>query len=147
VRERDVTTLPAHPAPARHVVPKWRLWFGLFGGPAAWSLQEIADYALNAHSCFPRDVPLADPTFDPVRVVTAVVVVVALGVAAASLWVAYQAWRSTRNGAGRDDHHVLEVGEGRARFMAFSGVLLSSIFAFAVLMNGIPIATLPPCAG
>ena len=142
-----MTTLSAHPAPRRSAVPQWRLWFGLFGGPAAWSVQTIVAYALNAHACFPRDVPLANPTFDPVRVVTAAAMIALLMISLASLWVAYHAWRHTRNGGLGEHREVLEVGEGRTRFMAFAGVLLSSIFAFGILMNAIPIVALPACTG
>jgi hypothetical protein len=142
-----MTTMPAHPAPRRASVSQWRLWFGLFGGPAAWSVQMIANYALDAHSCFPRETPLTSPIFDPVRIVTAAVAAAMLVISLASLWVAYDAWQRTRDGGHREHRELLEVGEGRARFMAFAGVLLSSIFAFGVLMNAIPIVALPACAG
>ena len=34
-------TTTVHSAPRRYAVPRWRLWFGLFGGPATWSVQWV----------------------------------------------------------------------------------------------------------
>lgn len=139
------TAAPGHPAPARGVVPLWRLWFGLFGAPAVWALQLIADYALVSHFCYPSDTPLADPTWGGTRTVTVVVSVLTLLGAVAALWTAIASWRQLREGREREHHQLLEVGEGRARFMAFAGILLSSVFIFGILMNGLPVITMPLC--
>jgi hypothetical protein len=40
---------------------------------------------------------------------------------------------------------VLEVGEGRTRFMAYGGLLLSGLFLIAVLFSGISLVVLPHC--
>lgn len=149
-------TAPAHPAPARGIVPYWRLWYGLFGAPTIWSIQLIADYALVAHFCYPGNVPIGQPTFGGTRAVGLVVAVVALLVSIGSLLVALASWRETRESHGGETREgayggatarerVLEVGEGRARFMALSGVFVSGIFIFAVLMTALPLVTMPLC--
>lgn len=139
------TAAPGHPAPARGIVPIWRLWFGLFGAAVLWALQLIANYALVSHFCYPSDTPLASPTWGGTRVVTVVVSVVVLLGALAALSTAITSWRSLREGRDREHHELLEVGEGRVRFMAFAGILLSSVFIFAILMNGLPVITMPLC--
>lgn len=137
---------PGHAAPRRGIVPLSVLWFGLFGAPAAWALQSIADYALVSHFCMPNDVPLAQPTFGGVRVIALVVSVLCIVTAVAALFTAIHAWQATRHGHGGEHRHVAEVGEGRARFMALAGILVSGIFIYGVVMNALPLVTLPICS-
>jgi hypothetical protein len=135
----------AHPAPRRDVVPTRRLWFGIFGGPAAWALQTIVDYGLVSHFCFPGDTPRRAPTFDALRATGIAVSVIVVVVTLLALAAAVGSWRATRHGHDAEHHELLEVGEGRARFMAFAGVLLSAVFLFAVLMNALPLITNAMC--
>lgn len=146
----DRSGSPGHPAPHAGLVPLAALWFGLFGAPAGWAAQLITNYALNAHFCYPGDTPRASPQFGGVRLVGLLVSAVVLVVSVAALVVAIRSWRTTRREAGRDrspDHHeTAEIGEGRTRFMAMAGILVSGIFLFGVLMNGLPLIAMPVCA-
>ncbi len=117
----------------------------MFGGPFVWALQSIADFALVAHFCYPNDTPVATPTFGGVRAVGLAVSVVCLLVAVAALFTALRAWGVTRHGHEGEHREVAEVGEGRARFMALAGILVSGIFVYAVLMNALPLVTMPVC--
>ncbi|HKO16137.1 MAG TPA: hypothetical protein VJU87_07855 [Gemmatimonadaceae bacterium] len=139
------TAAPGRPAPERGMVAPWRLWFGLFGAPAAWALELIVNYALASHFCFPSDTPLATPTWRGTRLTTGIVSVVLVLVCVAALWTAVSAWRSTRAGHTAEHHHVGETGEGRVRFMAFAGILLSSVFLYGALMNAVPVMVMPLC--
>ena len=134
-----------HPAPRRDIVPTRMLWFGIFGAPAAWALQTIADDGLVSHFCFPGDRPRLAPTFDALRGTGIAVSAVVLVVALLAMMAAVRSWRATRHGHDAEHHELLEVGEGRARFMAFAGVLLSGVFLFAVLMNALPLMTNAMC--
>lgn len=136
---------PTHPAPQQHLVGLPALWFGLFGAPAAWAAQLISNYALLGHFCYPRDTPLASPTFGATRAVAIIVSSVLLLVAAAALVVALHSWQATRYRRRAEHHEVAEVGEGRTRFMAMSGLLVSGIFVYAVLMTGLPLLTMSVC--
>lgn len=136
----SATARPTHPAPRAGVVPLPRLWFGIFAGPAAWALQTIIDYALVAHFCYPDDSPVSAPAFGGARGVALLVSLLMLVVVLLSLMTAYRSWSATRHGHDNEHHELLEVGEGRARFMAFSGVLVSIVFLFAVIMNALPLA-------
>jgi hypothetical protein len=136
---------PAPPAPRRDIVPIPLLWFGIFGAPAAWALQTIVDYSLVAHYCFPGDSPVRSPAFGGVRgtavAASAILVITAL----VAMVTAIRSWSATRHGNTAEHHELLEVSEGRARFMAFAGVLLSAVFLFALLMNALPLITNSIC--
>lgn len=135
----------AHPAPRRGIVPLRVLWFGLFGAPAAWALQTIADYGLVSHFCYPGDAPRHVPTFDALRATAFVISAIAVVVSLLAMVTAFRSWEATRHGHDAEHHELLEVGEGRARFMAFAGVLLSAVFLFAVLMSAVPLVTNAMC--
>lgn len=135
----------AHPAPRRGIVPLPTLWFGIFGAPIAWALQLIVDYSLVAHYCYPRDVPLDTPPFGALRVTGILVSVALVLIGVAALLTAVHSWGKARHGHDREHHELLEVGEGRARFMAFGGVLLSAMFLFALLMTALPLFTNSLC--
>ena len=131
----------AQPAPRRGIVPLPTLWFGIFGAPVAWALEVIAGYSLIAHYCYPRDVPLSTPPYGALRLTGMIVCIVLVLVGVAALVTSIHSWRETRHGHDAEHHELLEVGEGRARFMAFGGILLSTMFLFALLMSALPVFT------
>ena len=114
---------PAHPAPQRHLRGAWYLWLGLFGGPLAWSVQLIAAYAVIAHFCFPGRFPLAQASITGLRVIGLVVSAAAFLLALWALFVSLRSWEHVRQNEHRERHGVLEVGEGRTRFMSLAGLI------------------------
>ena len=136
----------AHPAPRRHRAGTAALWFGLFGGPAAWSVQELVNTPVVGHACYPAVERLAQPTIGGLPALPLVVSIATALVAAAALWTAAAAWRSVRRGHPGEHGTLLEIGEGRTRFMALSGILLACVFLFGIVMHAIPILFLPPCS-
>ena len=141
----QTTNADSHPSPHRHHVGIWTLWFAIFGAPAAWSLQELTDAAVAGHACFPYFRPLVSPNFSALSLVVVVVGIGALLIAIAAWFVGWGAWRSTSNEHEGSHHALLEVGEGRTRFMAISGLIVSSIFILAVLLNTISFLFTAPC--
>jgi hypothetical protein len=135
----------AHPAPAGHTLPLGALWFGLFGAPAAWSIQLMLGYGLVAYSCFPGSEPRATPTFGGLRSMVAFVSVAALAISLAAGGTAWRSWHATRREHPGDEEALLEVGEGRTRFMALAGMLVSGLFVLGVIMNAIPLFIMPLC--
>ena len=140
-------TETGHPAPARHRVSLGALWFGLFGAPAAWSIQMLTDYSTNAHGCFPRMYPLGSPAMGAARMslVLWLVSAAAIAIGAAALVVALRNYLATRHEERGEAHELLEVGEGRTRFMALSGVMLSALFLLASLAHAASMLMLANC--
>ena len=135
----------AHPAPAEHRVALGALWFGLFGAPVVWSIQLMLNYGLVAYSCFPGSEPRTTPLFGGLRITVLVAGVVALAIALAAGITAWRSWRATRHEHPGSHEALLEVGEGRTRFMALAGMLVSGLFVLGVIMNAIPLFIMPLC--
>ena len=96
------------------------LWFGLLAGPLAWTLHELLSYAMVKLACA-----------NNAAVVLHVVTLGALALAAAGVYVAV---RSYANDAAEE-----------VRFVSAAGALVSGVFVFAILMEGIPNAVVSPC--
>lgn len=142
-RQRRPVTDIAHPAPHRHRVGLLALGFGLLGAPLAWNIALLAGTATSGYQCFPRHKPLALPLWAGTRgaLLTMCVVALALGVAAAL--VAWRNWRRTRDEKSGPAH----AGEGRTRFMALCGLLVSGLFLIALLFTLAAIVLVPLCNG
>ena len=123
------------------------LWFGLLGAPTAWSLQLISAYAFTAHKCFPRLTSLAVPAPGSVSLfaILAMISVAAVATGILALGTALGSHRVTAGETEHDTHGALDVGEGRTRFMALSGVLVSLLFLVAVLGQASLVLSLEPC--
>jgi len=142
-----------HPAPERGHVALPALWFGIFGAPAAWSVQTLVNLSVASHACYPRLFPLTAPITSARGIVFAVSLF-ALVTCLAALAVATRSWRRTRGehhaATGRAREHdrgtaALETGEGRTRFMALSGVLTSLLFLVASLVHTASVFLVRPC--
>jgi hypothetical protein len=120
------------------------LWFGLFGAAIAWSLQELSSYAILAHGCYPSWQPLAALSSPASWSAALVVSVVALLIGLTASLTAYRAWQRTSSGDESHTHH-LDVGEGRERFMALSGIIVSLIMLGNIVMNAIVLLSVPAC--
>ncbi len=134
------------PAPSQHDVPLRALWFGLFGAPAFWSVQLLVNYAATAHACYPKDLPLSVPTFGGTwAVAVAVNGLMLLGAAAAGA-TAIASWRRARHEMRERHAGLRQDGMGRTHFMAFAGILSSSLFLSAIIMSAIPLFVVPVCS-
>ena len=146
-----------HPAPERHRVAPFTLWFGLLGAPAAWAIQTLVNLPISAHACFPRIFPLAVPAAGALRGILFVVCIAAIIVGVAALWAAVRGWQRTReehqSGSGKGGQHdrgtaLAETGEGRTRFMAAAGVLTSLTFLLvSVAQTAVVFLVAPACGG
>jgi len=150
----DVPHSDAHPAPSRSHVRRAALWFGLLGGPLAWSVQTLVNLPVTSHGCFPRLIPLGTPITGGMRGIAFVVSVAALITVVAAAAIAWGSWLRTRDerqgDTGGAAHHgaeqaLLETGEGRTRFMALAGVLTSLLFLVASLVHAAAIFLVAPC--
>ena len=138
-------TTAVHPAPERHRAGVAALWFGLFGAPIAWSIQELVSYAVVAHACYPDWQPRLTRSLSGVWSIVLIVSLLTLLIGLAAGLTAYRSWALSREERGNMEHHPLEHGEGRTRFMALSGLILSSIFLLNLVMNAVVLFLVPAC--
>ena len=104
-------TTATHPAPARHAVGLGALWFGLFGAPVAWSIQELASFAVVSHSCYPSWQPLTVPSIAGAWTIALVIYLATLALGIAAAGTAWRAWRRTGEAQGESAPRQVEVGE------------------------------------
>ncbi|MEP6778583.1 MAG: hypothetical protein ABJC26_01745 [Gemmatimonadaceae bacterium] len=144
---KQVGDATLHPAPLRNLVSKRAMWFGILGAPAAWTVQFLVSYALSARRCFPRLYPFAEPErgATELRAILLTLFVVALVVAVFALITAVGSWRASAGETGGNAHNALDIGEGRTRFMALGGILISSIFVLAMFAQGALVLSVQPC--
>ena len=134
-----------HPAPRAGQLGIWRMLLILGGAPLAWSVQIIAGYATAAYACFPKRAPLSQPVFASLHAGLAVLSAAAIAVSLVCLVLAWRSWRATRAEMPGDHQHLLDVGEGRTRFMALSAVISSVLFLFALLLTTSVLMLVQPC--
>ena len=123
------------------------LWFGLLGGPVAWTLQLLVDYPLVAHYCFPDAAKRTMPTLDSLHLLVIIVSALALAVGIAALLTAIRSWRVSGGEFGSERVTLVEAAPppGRVRFMALGGILASSLTIVGIAMHGGFILMLAPC--
>ena len=109
--------------------------FGLIGAPAAWFVQVVASSGLGQEACYPKATPLGAPAFGGLGAILPLLEVAALVVALAAATTAYVCWRRSRGERAGGGHALVDIGEGRSRFMAMAGILTSLGFAGAILFT------------
>ena len=123
------------------------LWFGLLGGPIAWTLQLLIDYPLAAHYCFPDAARRVVPTIDSLHLLVSIVSVLALALAIAALVTAQRSWRESGGEFGIERSELTEAAPppGRVRFMSLGGILASGLTIVGIAMHGGFVLMLAPC--
>ncbi|MFI4950566.1 MAG: hypothetical protein ACHP7A_05970 [Caulobacterales bacterium] len=137
----------SHPAPHRHRVSIAAQLAGIAAGPVVWALQFEIGYALTAYACFPGDTALSAfaPGWGWTRPAAIAVNLAAVAICLAAGWLSFRAWRRTREEAPGPPHHVVEIAEGRTRFLAVCGAFTSFGFALAVAFDTVMILGAPAC--
>lgn len=143
-----VTTNPAsaaaHPSPHKNEVGIVGLLYGLMAAPIAWVSSQIASSIVAQEACFPKTESLSDPAF-AVAGLHIGLLSVAFAVSASAAGVAYANWRRTKRESGGNGHTLLDVGEGRSRFMALAGLLTSFGFMLGTLFSIPAVVFVPAC--
>lgn len=134
-----------HPSPHRDKVSLGALWFGIWGAPVAWTALELISYVLSMGVCG-ADAPAPDsPHAKAVWGAMLVTCILTSLLVLAATAVAINNWRRTRHEHKGSAHHLLEVGEGRARFLAMFGLLISAGFIVAFIFVAASLLLLPLC--
>lgn len=136
-----------HPSPQRRRVRNWVVGFGLLAAPLAWIIQLLFAVGLASYSCYPHDIPLKSELWGWLNLFLMIVNGVAVVVCIAAGLVSWHIWRLTHTERPGSGHHVLETGDGRTRFFAMTGMLASTLFLLAVLLQASNVLLVPACSG
>jgi hypothetical protein len=140
-------SLSHHPAQSGESVALWKILYGVFVGAIAWAGHLIANFAVSVHACYPGDIPLArsDSGADWAWPLILGFDLISLAVIASGFWISYRVWvRSGKESSG-DHHHLIEVGEGRTRFLGIVGMAFSVTFLFITITDTIGLGIVPIC--
>jgi hypothetical protein len=124
------------PSPSASVIPEnpKGLWFGLIAAPAAWAVQGLLGWFFGERTC-------ATITPPSVRLIVLLISIAALLVATAGITRGWSAWRRRSDAPSLMDSDARD----RVEFMAIGGLLVSSIFAIAIVWAGLSSAFLSEC--
>jgi hypothetical protein len=134
----------AHPAPHRDRVTLAGLFFAVLAPPIVWSTHLILNFAFSIHACYPGHAPRFTH-LDWLRTLLIVVDLVSMAVAIAAAVVALRSWRTTAREMAETGSPLLEIGEGRTRFLAAWGLIIAVGFLIAVLFDFVGLWVLPIC--
>lgn len=115
-------------------VSQLSLWFGLLGGAAAWAAHLVLAYALVPLACA-RGLEILLYATIPLTMVVAI----------AAIAFAWRGWSRVRELADETDENGNRLVSQRVRFMALSGLAMSTYFLFVIVAQSVPIITQSPC--
>lgn len=139
----------SHPAPHRHRTSLGGLFFALSAAPCAWLVEHLVGYGLSSRACYPGSRQLTSPiaSWAAMRPALVFLALTCLGLALLGGWIAGRSWRATRTETAGEADDLLEIGAGRSRWMAACGILVTVLFAAAILVDGLVLAAAPTCRG
>jgi hypothetical protein len=117
-------------------------------GPAAWIVQLTGDFALASDVCRPNDAPRSLPPaggWGAEHVALIGLNLVCLVLCLAGAGVAWRYWQRSHGEKRGDTPALVEVGEGRTRFMAACGMITATGFALATAFGTALPLFVPPC--
>ena len=123
----------AHPSPHAHRVGRISTWFAVLGAPFAWTMQQLVNPTMLSHACYPTDAPLSRPIWSNAASVATGIEAAAIVICILAGLVAWRNWRLTRDEKEGSGHHLIESGDGRARFMAMVAMIVSGLFLLATV--------------
>jgi hypothetical protein len=127
-----------HPSPHRGRIGLVSQLFCLAAPPIAWTAHLTANFIIVDRRCFPDSVALAGlPVERDSPLFAYGPSAIALLVCLISVAIAYGNWRRTRDEKAGPRERLVDVGEGRSRFMALCGVLFGVGFAVATIFDSL----------
>jgi hypothetical protein len=134
-----------HPAPQRHHVGLVVLLAALFATPTIWGLRLVLNFALASYFCFPgtiRHYALPGWTWPTLLGVD----LLAIAVAVLAAVVSWRNWQRTADEAEVSGAPLVEIGEGRTRFLSLWGLMTGVGFAVAGGFDLLALWVVPVCA-
>ena len=111
---------------ARETVGYFRLWFGYFGGAAAWTVMHLVSYLWATIYCG----SLAEVLLHATTVTTVLITI-------AAAWICYGNWKKLRDIETRSPEVF--------RFMLISGLYMNLIFLITIIATGAAVFFLTTC--
>ncbi|TFI57530.1 hypothetical protein E2493_14250 [Sphingomonas parva] len=139
-------TAVSHPSPQRERVSSPRLLLALILAPTAWLGQLIASYSLSSVACDPSGSSVDMEVVPGLWTLLLLINLASLAAGTVGIWLAWAAWRRSRREKAGGRHTLLDVGEGRTRFMAVSALIVSGIFLVAIAAEAAALLILQRCA-
>jgi hypothetical protein len=131
-----------HPAPARDVVEMREVIVVLAAAPAAWMVQLLFGFASTSYLCRPGDPASMPGWLGPSLLgLNLAALLASVGALILALRLAHDTAHEHRGRSGG----ILEAGEGRTRFLASWGALVSTVFIVAILANSLSLLLVPLC--
>jgi hypothetical protein len=140
-----------HPAPERNRAGLATLFFGLLAGPIAWAARLLFNYGIATHSCFPGSTPMIGAARQWVRITFISIDAAAIVIAGSAALVSYRAWNRKRRTVSGDIEapeqawELIQIGEGRTRFLAIWGMMTGVGFALALVFDLMSPWVVPLC--
>jgi uncharacterized membrane protein YeiB len=134
-----------HPAPHRHRVSFIALMFGMIAAPIFWLGQLMLGYGVSAVVCYGSDHPTTIMSATALRSALILFDAIAIIAAISGGIVSCMSWRAVRDEKEGGQRQALEIGDGRARFMALWGIMSSLWFFIAIIFSTIASVTVPLC--
>jgi hypothetical protein len=131
-----------HPSPARHRVNPLLLALALGAPPAAWLAQLLLAFAPASYFCWFGVTATPPVWLGPLAVSANLVAIVA---AFAAFAVALRIVRQTGPEHGDNTAGLIEIGEGRTRFLAIWAAFIAVVFAIAILANTLSLHLVALC--
>lgn len=137
----------SHPAPHRERVEPLMLGFPVFAPVLAWSVHLLVNFSLSSHACYPGSMPLQSPAagFGWIRIFLNVVDLVAMAICVGAVAVAWRSWKISGEELAETGSPLMEIGEGRTRFVAIWGVFIGAGFFIAIFFDFVGLWVLPIC--
>jgi hypothetical protein len=135
-----------HPAPQRHDIALAGTAFTLGAAPTAWLVQLLAAFAATSYLCDPgQPHPIVQTVPGWLQPAVSAINILALAIAVAGMATGFVLYRRTAHEHRERSGGVLEVGEGRTRFLVTFGTFSSAAFGIAILANTFSLFVMPLC--
>lgn len=141
------TTVEAHPAPHRERVGLGTITLVTLAPPLAWSVHLFTNYAFSSHACYPAGVPLLNPVagFDWVQWLLIAVDLASIAACIVCALLAYRNWTISARELEETRAPLIEIGEGRTRFLSIWGVIIGLGFTLAIIFDFVGLWIVPIC--
>ena len=122
-----------------------RWWWTALNGPVTWFIYFMLVYMIADLGCQAGWGQVLVMGFNLVELLVVLSTIIAVLVTLLGVWMSYRDWHTVRE-ISRGDSPIDRLLE-RRQFIAFSGMIMSILFTFAILVTAVPVGFLSACGG